>query len=155
MDVGSRLGAVLYYAHVFTPTKKLIGVEVNQYFANLQKKMVLKHKMNDRIEVLETDVMKVGKLINEQCDILIMHNVFEFFCSNKDHVAIWKKLKTELLRKKGLKLLCCPPIENSLQDAGITDMPIKDWVKVIPMQHNDLMSIDAERFADFKLYEVK
>lgn len=72
VDIGSRLGAVLYsvsfrcYGNVnwtgylvsvcykgylFTQAKKLIGIELNEWFCQLQRDIVKRYKMNDRIEV--------------------------------------------------------------------------------------------------------
>ncbi|KAL0486699.1 hypothetical protein AKO1_001629 [Acrasis kona] len=154
MDVGSRLGAVLYYAHLFTSTKKLIGVEINPFFAKLQQTTLNKFKMQNRVQIINEDFLTLSQTINE-CDILIMHNVFEWFCSQEEHKNVWYKLKNQVLTKKGLKLLCCPPIGQSLSDAGIKDINIDDWVKVIPLTSDDSVQIDAERQSDFCLYEIK
>lgn len=71
VDIGSRLGAVLYMVRTnniahgtqlvylqgilqgyqFSKASKLVGVEMNKYFCDLQTKMVEKHKMGDRIQV--------------------------------------------------------------------------------------------------------
>lgn len=51
VDIGSRLGAVLYSGYLFTRASKLIGVELNEWFCKLQQDMVNKYKMGDRVEV--------------------------------------------------------------------------------------------------------
>ncbi|KAI9287973.1 hypothetical protein BC943DRAFT_317525 [Umbelopsis sp. AD052] len=51
LDIGSRLGAVLYSGYLFSDAKKLIGVEINSWFHNVQVDTVAKYKMKDRIEV--------------------------------------------------------------------------------------------------------
>jgi len=75
LDIGSRLGAVLYsvsgwlsktrlpktmcqkinhsplQGYLFSEAKKLIGVEINSWFHNVQVDTVAKYKMKDRIEV--------------------------------------------------------------------------------------------------------
>jgi hypothetical protein len=77
LDIGSRLGAVLYtvsgfdcirrilkenhvklitvnrQGYLFSEAKKLIGVEINSWFHNVQVDTVAKYKMKDRIEVSE------------------------------------------------------------------------------------------------------
>ncbi|KAK7880639.1 hypothetical protein WMY93_032717 [Mugilogobius chulae] len=42
VDVGSRLGAVLYAGHIFSSAQSLIGVELNQDFVKLQNQIVHK-----------------------------------------------------------------------------------------------------------------
>lgn len=51
VDVGSRLGGPLYMGHAFTKAKKLIGIEIDTFFCDLQKEVVKKFRMEDRIEV--------------------------------------------------------------------------------------------------------
>ncbi len=41
---------------MFTDAKKLIGVEMNDYFCKLQTEMVRKHRLQDRIEVNEGSI---------------------------------------------------------------------------------------------------
>lgn len=55
VDIGSRLGAVLYSGYLFTRASKLIGVELNEWFCKLQQEMVNKYKMGDRVEVSYQD----------------------------------------------------------------------------------------------------
>ncbi|KAF9577575.1 hypothetical protein BGW38_007127, partial [Lunasporangiospora selenospora] len=50
LDIGSRLGAVLYSGYLFTDAQKLIGVEMNDYFCKLQNDIVRKHRLQDRVE---------------------------------------------------------------------------------------------------------
>nr|CAD7424210.1 unnamed protein product [Timema monikensis] len=45
LDVGSRLGAVLYGAFLYTNAAKIIGVEINSDFCKLQTKTIRKHSM--------------------------------------------------------------------------------------------------------------
>lgn len=51
VDVGSRTGAVLYAGAVYSRAKKLVGVESNPFFADLQLTMLRSHTLDDRAEV--------------------------------------------------------------------------------------------------------
>ncbi|KAL9648136.1 hypothetical protein ABK040_007501 [Willaertia magna] len=136
MDVGSRLGSVLYYAYLFCDQyslKQLIGVEINDYFVQIQKDIVKEFKMEDRISICHQDVLKSKDLI-DKCDVLVMHNVFEWFCSLEDNQKVWKTLREELITKKGTRLITCPSIQQSLTDAGLDNvLSIDGWLKEIPL----------------------
>jgi precorrin-6B methylase 2 len=45
LDIGSRLGAVLYGAYVFSTAQKIIGIELNQDMVSLSSEMVNKYGM--------------------------------------------------------------------------------------------------------------
>ena len=47
-DVGSRLGPVLWGGYHLSEAAKLVGVEMNSWFCDLQRKVVAKHGMSDR-----------------------------------------------------------------------------------------------------------
>ncbi|XP_034418966.1 uncharacterized protein zgc:109986 isoform X2 [Cyclopterus lumpus] len=78
VDVGSRLGAVLYAGHVFSSASRLVGLEISEEFVKLQKNILQKYNFMDRIQVLHTDVLLQNVLL-QNADVLIMNNVFEFF----------------------------------------------------------------------------
>ncbi|KAE8290422.1 hypothetical protein D5F01_LYC12148 [Larimichthys crocea] len=54
VDVGSRLGAVLYGGHVFSSASRLVGLEINEEFVKLQQEVLNKYKMTDRTQVTHT-----------------------------------------------------------------------------------------------------
>ena len=41
--------------YLFTQARKLIGVELNEWFCKLQEDMVKKYKMGDRVQVKKKD----------------------------------------------------------------------------------------------------
>ena len=47
-DVGSRLGPVLWGGYHLSEAAKLVGVEMNSWFCDLQRKVVAKHGMSER-----------------------------------------------------------------------------------------------------------
>ena len=48
LDVGSRLGAVLYGAHVYSSAERIVGVEMNAEFAKISERTVTKYGMKVR-----------------------------------------------------------------------------------------------------------
>jgi len=153
VDIGSRLGAVLYAGYHYSKAAKLVGIEKNNWFFKLQKDFVQKRKMNDRIEILSGDILNETKILAD-ADVIVMNNVFEFFvASPKTLAGLWKAIK-EASKKKGCRLVTVPSIETSLADAGI-NMDISEWVKPItvnrPSSHDEG---EQEDYDMISFYEV-
>ncbi|XP_016844040.1 uncharacterized protein LOC100120613 [Nasonia vitripennis] len=125
LDIGSRLGAVLYGAYLLTDAERIIGVEMNEELCNLQKEIVSKYKMDDRIEILHKkiedaeDVLKIA-------DVIICNNAFEFYVSEEKHIEIWKFLKKHI--KKGAILITRPELETTFKNLD-TGIDLKEWVR--------------------------
>ncbi|XP_075699796.1 uncharacterized protein LOC142664529 isoform X3 [Rhinoderma darwinii] len=51
LDVGSRLGAVLYAGYVYSSASRLEGVEITAEFCDLQDKIINKYNFSDRIQI--------------------------------------------------------------------------------------------------------
>ncbi|KAF9431331.1 hypothetical protein BGZ76_000452 [Entomortierella beljakovae] len=133
LDVGSRLGAVLYAGHLFTEASKLIGVEMNEYFCKLQNEMVRKHRFQDRIQVVHDNLLNRGDLI-QGADIVIMNNVFQFFCPIPVQRQLWECLYTNLKDRKGAILITIPSLQEQLKDAGLdpSTKKLKSKKKKVP-----------------------
>ncbi|KAF2071246.1 hypothetical protein CYY_007428 [Polysphondylium violaceum] len=128
LDIGSRLGSVLYTGYLFGQCSKLTGIEINQFFVDLQKNIIKKYKMTDKIDIVHGDIMKNSDLV-QQSDIIYMNNVLEFFQENKDlHIEFWKFIQKHT--KKGMKLVTIPSLEESFKNNKIP-LKLKGWVKKI------------------------
>ncbi|KAG0012188.1 hypothetical protein BGZ80_000142 [Entomortierella chlamydospora] len=123
LDVGSRLGAVLYAGYLFTDASKLIGVEMNDYFCKLQTDMVRKHRLQDRIQIVHDNLLNRESLL-QGADIVIMNNVFQFFCPAPVQRQLWEFLYTNLRNRKGAILVTIPSLQDQLKDAGFV-LPAK------------------------------
>jgi precorrin-6B methylase 2 len=146
VDIGSRIGAVLYYAHIFTEASEIIGVESDAYFTKLSQDIVKKQKMQDRVKVVNADIFNQAALVKES-DIVIMHNIFEMFYEQEKQQALWNRVKKELLVKSGQIVITNPSLEESLERAGIDaeKFGLDKWVKGIPLAKGlDDMSDDDE-----------
>ena len=87
VDIGSRVGAVLYGAYFYTQASKIIGIEINSDLCSLQRAMVEKHGLKDRIQVLEGDMCGMGETIRTG-DVVILNNVFDWFMAPEVQVMM-------------------------------------------------------------------
>ncbi|PRP88135.1 hypothetical protein PROFUN_04226 [Planoprotostelium fungivorum] len=119
VDIGSRLGAVLYAGYYYSEAEKLIGVEKNEWFTNLQKNFVKKRKLDDRIEIIGGDILQLSQVLTD-ADVIVMNNVFEFFVNSPKLMSnLWASIKAAA-NKKGCILVTIPSIETSFADAGVS-----------------------------------
>ncbi|KAL6106103.1 uncharacterized protein ACO6RY_07475 [Pungitius sinensis] len=152
VDVGSRLGAVLYAGHVFSSASQLIGLEINEEFVHLQNNILQKYKMTDRIQVLHTDVLLQNVLL-QNADVLILNNVFEFFMEPSEQVRAWRFLMKNF-RKKGSLLVCVPGLQESLNSLQEALQP--GWVEELPLDHKVYLDgdMDQDAVTQIHLYRV-
>lgn len=67
-------------AHVYSQAQHIIGIEVNSYFSELQTRVVSKYDLASRVKVINDDVRHQAQLLHT-ADVIVLNNVFEFFCS--------------------------------------------------------------------------
>jgi len=132
VDVGSRLGAVLYVGHVYSKAAQLVGIEKNNYFCDLQNQMKKRFKMSERIKIIHDDVMNHKKVLST-ADVVVMNNVFEFFVPQEQQQQIWQFIR-ESVCKKGSKLVTIPSLESTLKNNKIS-LDVDKWVQRIAIQH--------------------
>ncbi|KAI9498183.1 hypothetical protein BDB00DRAFT_755319 [Zychaea mexicana] len=161
VDIGSRLGAVLYSGYLFTQARKLIGVELNEWFCKLQQDMVKKYKMGDRIEIVCKDIQQVPELINKQADVVIMNNVFQFFNELTVQQEIWKFIRAETMKRKGLLLVTLPSLQEQLKEAGLPAIKLmRGWVKEVKLDYegqwfqDELNDDELDEISQVHMYKV-
>ncbi|MEQ2232899.1 hypothetical protein ILYODFUR_016213 [Ilyodon furcidens] len=86
VDVGSRLGAVLYGGYVYSSASRLIGLELSEDFVRLQNDILHKYRLADRIQVFHANVCTQQVLLQDT-DVLIMNNVFEYFIEPSEQIG--------------------------------------------------------------------
>lgn len=152
LDVGSRLGVMLYAAHAFTPANPIIGVEMNPDLCQIQETAIKHFHMEDRIKVINANVLAVPDLVASS-DIVILNNVFEFFTPEQEQVALWQFLRRTI--KKGAILVTVPSLEDSLKNLQ-TGIVISEWVKqryvTDPLAYSFVL--DHEELTELCSYEV-
>ncbi|XP_043264470.1 uncharacterized protein LOC122404512 isoform X2 [Colletes gigas] len=157
LDVGSRLGAVLYGAYIFTSASNIIGVEMNKELCTLQCDMIKKYKMNDRIDIVNERIEDCSKIV-QSSDIIVMNNPFEFYVPESVHAEIWKFFKANIQR--GTILVTRPSIETTLENLR-TGISITKWLKPYasekitgePEVFGSLI-VNPDEHSDINFYEV-
>ncbi|KAJ3388938.1 hypothetical protein HDU92_001289 [Lobulomyces angularis] len=140
LDVGSRLGSVLYSAYLYSSAKKIIGVEINEYFHNLQLKVVKQEKLDDRISLYLNDITSdagLNLLSTVSPQIIIFNNVFQFFIGEKDEKSgntsksklrkIWEVISNSI-RKSGTIVVSIPSLEEQFAEAE-SPIDLTQWVR--------------------------
>ncbi|KDR10605.1 uncharacterized protein LOC110837842 [Zootermopsis nevadensis] len=152
LDVGSRLGAALYGACVYSKASKIVGVEINADFCNIQKKIIEKYNFQDRIEIIEANIAHRPDIILA-VDVVIMNNVFEFFVEPEQQISIWKFLRQTT--KSGTLLVTVPPLEETFSYLQ-TGIVLSEWVQELPLYNPDAAGItmSAEEMQELKHYRV-
>ncbi|XP_011861851.1 PREDICTED: uncharacterized protein LOC105558657 isoform X2 [Vollenhovia emeryi] len=153
LDIGSRLGPVLYGAYVYTDAGKIIGVEMNEEFCNLQNEIIYKYKMNDRISILHKRIEEVPETIKES-DVIVINNSFEFYLPRNVQIDVWKFLKAAI--KPGTLLITRPSVDETFKTLSI-DISVDKWLKPFKKPHSDEFSFlpyYEDKLAEILCYEV-
>lgn len=126
LDVGSRTGAMLYGGYLFSTSEKIIGVEIDVNFVQLQQRIIEQYNMTDRICIVHNDIMECKDII-ENADVIFLNNVFEFFMPKDVQERIWNFLFRSI-RKSGTLLVTLPSVEESLMPLQ-TEVDLSMWLK--------------------------
>jgi len=116
VDVGSRLGAVLYGAYEYTKAAKIVGIEFSKYFVDVQQQIVSKYNLGDRIELVCNDVRQCKPILST-ANVIILNNVFQFFAMSIVHKAIWQAIISSL--QAGTILVTVPALHDQLLQAKV------------------------------------
>lgn len=157
VDVGSRLGAVLYGAYHFSPIKKIVGVEINSELCDLQQKITEKYRMHDRVEIRCADICSEPTLL-EQADIMVLNNVFEFFLSMDQQIRTWRFIR-EHVTKPGCVLVTVPSLEEATEFNNKPCIDVNSWVKPCIVNYDvpeiSLLEEDLDELQNIFFYQVK
>ncbi|CAH3155846.1 unnamed protein product [Porites evermanni] len=162
VDIGSRLGALLYFfsqAYYFSAIEKIIGVEINADLCGLQQQIIENYSMADRVEVKCADVCNELTLLKE-ADIIVLNNVFEFFMPVEEQIRTWKILR-EHLTKRGCIIVTVPSLKEATLFNNKPCVDLDEWVQpcsVNYMYHAQNVSCcdeDMEELQNMFFYQVK
>ncbi|XP_078248487.1 uncharacterized protein LOC110089307 isoform X6 [Pogona vitticeps] len=152
VDVGSRLGAVLFGGYFYSSASQIYGVEMNTEFCQLQEAIVEKYQLFDRIKVLNADICTQASLL-KNADVVIMNNVFEYFLDRSEQARCWKFI-SENVKKKGSLLVTVPSLEKSLSELQV-DIPLNKWVEAMPLHYDVFLEdADTEALEEICLYKI-
>nr|CDJ95873.1 Methyltransferase type 12 domain containing protein [Haemonchus contortus] len=138
LDIGSRLGAVIYAASLYGCGKvSVTGVELNEELVKLQKDVIRNFDLQN-IEVVCADVRAEPNLVN-RADLIIMNNVFSFFMEADEQAACFEFVHQHA--KKGCLIIHNPEIETVLAHLKLS-FTAEEWLEKIPINE------DCEMFAN-------
>ncbi|KAG9336386.1 hypothetical protein JZ751_002733, partial [Albula glossodonta] len=120
VDVGSRLGAVLYGGCLYSSAAQLVGVEISAEFTELQKMIVEKYGFSDRVQIVHSDICAQASLL-QNADVVVMNNVFEYFLESNDQIRAWHWI-SQNVRKKGALLVTVPSIQESFATLQLSNI---------------------------------
>uniref|UniRef100_A0A8C1I8F5 Zgc:109986 n=1 Tax=Cyprinus carpio TaxID=7962 RepID=A0A8C1I8F5_CYPCA len=158
VDVGSRLGAVLFGGYLYSAASQLVGVEISSEFVKLQTMAVEKYGFSDRIQVIHADIRSQAALV-QNTDVLIMNNVFEYFMEPSDQMQAWLFI-SQNFRKKGALLVTVPSIQEALallQDAVFLEtLALSRWIEEVPLDYSVYLKndTDPDSLKQIHLYRV-
>lgn len=127
-DVGSRFGIVLAAAASFLATSprrnpparslvfsKVTGVEFNKNMCDVQTKALAKLRLaSNAVEVLCADALSEEGIAKvRESDVVVLHNVFEWFQEESAQLRVWKTLRGALSRQ-GQIIVAVPTLEESI-----------------------------------------
>ncbi|XP_060117996.1 uncharacterized protein LOC132589305 [Heteronotia binoei] len=152
VDVGSRLGAVLFGGYFYSSASQIYGVEMNEDFCHLQEAIVAKYQLNGRIKVLNADIRTQASLL-QNADAVIMNNVFEYFLDKEEQARSWEFI-SQNVKKKGTLLVTVPSLEESLSDLQV-NIQLSQWVEAMPLLYDVFLEEDADKEALKQIYLYK
>ena len=123
LDVGSRLGNILYVAALYTKSTRLIGVEFSEFFANLSAEVVNKFQLDEKITIIHDDIVNKGELLAE-ADVCLFFNPFVFL-PRKRRIQLLKYMRRSFV-KPGARFVSSPSVQEIFVKAGCTNRDAVD-----------------------------
>ncbi|XP_076816754.1 uncharacterized protein LOC143462456 [Clavelina lepadiformis] len=152
VDIGSRLGSILYGAHLYTSCPRIIGIEINRDLCEIQKGIIEKYEMKERVSVINDDVNNCSNVLMS-ADVVVMNNVFEFFADTCRVLELWKFI-ISTVRGPNKLLLTIPSLEESFEPLGMTSL-MDSWVESEVFLPKDDVNVDGDDIVDVHLYKLK
>ncbi|KAJ8290519.1 hypothetical protein GJAV_G00013950 [Gymnothorax javanicus] len=157
VDVGSRLGAVLFGGCLYSSAAKLIGVEMSAEFTKLQTMVVEKYGFSERVQIVHADICSQTSLL-QNADVIVMNNVFEYFLEPSEQIRAWLCI-SQNVRKKDALLVSVPSVQEALTalqgSNGVIN--IHQWLEELPLDRDVYLGkdTDPESFKQIHLYRVR
>ncbi|XP_002158994.3 uncharacterized protein LOC100211334 [Hydra vulgaris] len=147
VDIGSRLGSVLYGAYVYSEAESIIGIEMNSELCKLQNEIITRFKLTNRIKIVEGNMIDKSDII-KSAHVVVLNNVFEWFVSVEEQNELWRFLHKTL--PKDCIIVATPEIDKSL-DLLSTGIVLDLWLKEIFVPKSDLEFVEL---SCIKFYSV-
>jgi precorrin-6B methylase 2 len=132
LDVGSRLGAVVYGAYLYNKSNcQIVGVEMNERFCQLQQAMLAKYGMGDRCHIIFAKVEQSPRVV-ATADVIVLNNVFQFFQSAEQQKIIWQSIHDNT--RAGQYIVSIPAVEEVTAHLTLP-FTITSWLRKIDTEH--------------------
>ncbi|XP_021258051.1 uncharacterized protein LOC110401357 isoform X3 [Numida meleagris] len=142
VDVGSRLGAVLFAGYLYSSASQLYGVEMNADFCQLQEMTITKYQFTDRIKVVHADIRTQASLL-QKADVVVMNNVFEYFLDRLEQARAWEFIACNV-KKRGSLLVTVPSLKESLSKLQM-DIQLSQWLEEVQLNYDVCLEKDVDR----------
>ncbi|CAI4233173.1 unnamed protein product [Auanema sp. JU1783] len=156
IDIGSRLGSVIFSAHYFSAGSSCVtGVELNEDLCKIQKEVVEEFNLTN-VNVICSDIRNQPEVIKD-ADLIIMNNVFNFFMELGDQLSCWQFLHDNV--KPGCLLIHHPSVYEAASHLTLP-FDISEWLEEISITRKcaEFAGGDEELFMDCKqlhFYKVR
>ena len=148
LDVGSRLGAVIYGAHLFSGAGKIVGIEMNQELCEVQNRVIQMFNFGARASVIHADMMTCSDHFSS-ADVVVLNNVFEWFSDIDQQKTMWRFLCSHV--KVGALLVTVPSLETSFYNLRIA-MELNSWVRPLKQTRAGLIVNDENDVFESKIF---
>ena len=155
MDVGSRIGAVLFGGFIHSQAQNIIGIEMNTELCNTAMQTCLRFNMNSRIQTINAELSTKEEILR-QSDVIILNNVFDWFAPIDIQVTLWQIVHQNV--KPGSLLVTIPSLQEALRILpNNANIDLASWVQpCVPFRPNriakDLLN---DKLESIFLYSVK
>uniref|UniRef100_A0A914CGZ6 Phosphatidic acid phosphatase type 2/haloperoxidase domain-containing protein n=1 Tax=Acrobeloides nanus TaxID=290746 RepID=A0A914CGZ6_9BILA len=130
VDIGSRLGSVLYAAAEFRNFKEVVGIEMNSEFCQIQLKVVEEHHFSTPIKIICDDMRNQLEILSK-ANFVIMNNVFGFFQNVETQVDCWRKLRNSF--NIGTILIHNPSLDSVTAHLDL-GFDLNEWLEPIDLK---------------------
>ncbi|KFM63191.1 hypothetical protein X975_23741, partial [Stegodyphus mimosarum] len=150
LDVGSRLGALLYGAYYYSSASKIIGVEINEDLCKLQNHIIGKYSLDNRIEVIHNDICNIPEVV-QAANVILLNNPFECFLSKNEQIKIWTWLRNVI--KSGTMLVTVPSLEETFSNLQV-NLDVS-WVSKMHIDPDSIKMDDIDLLSEICLHSCK
>ncbi|XP_035214047.1 uncharacterized protein LOC118187870 isoform X2 [Stegodyphus dumicola] len=149
LDVGSRLGALLYGAYYYSSASKIIGVEINEDLCKLQNHIIGKYSLGNRIEVIHNDICNIPEVV-QAANVILLNNPFECFLQKNEQIKIWTWLRNAM--KSGTMLVTVPSLEETFSNLQV-NLDVS-WMRKMHIDPDSIKMDDIDLLSEICLYVV-
>jgi hypothetical protein len=131
LDIGSRLGNMLYMGLLHTSCPRWVGVELDSFFVSQSRRIVRKWQMQAHVRIVEDDIAKHGDLL-AKAKLVCFFNSFELHVTREKHRELLQFL-ADSISTENQYILSCPSLLDIYTRAE-SEVNVPAWVELIAEQ---------------------